>query len=91
MKSTTERLKGVLSYTEIQAIRAIADEVGEKTSCIITTSKVVENVKITRSVAVSAMKLLEAAGIIEARSLGMKGTYIKVVEKDVLKAVAGIV
>lgn len=91
MKSTVERLKGVLSYSEIQAIKAIADELGEKTSGIITTSKVVENVKITRSVAVSAMKLLEAAGIIEARSLGMKGTYIKVFEKDVLKAVAGII
>lgn len=91
MKSAIERLKGVLSYTEIQAIKAIVDELGEETSCIITTSKVVEKVKITRSVAVSAMKLLEAAGIIEARSLGMKGTYINVFDKDALKSVARII
>lgn len=31
MKSTVERLKGVLSYSEIQATKAIASELGERT------------------------------------------------------------
>jgi len=35
-------------------------------------------VGITRSVIVSALRKFESAGVIESRSLGMKGTYIKV-------------
>ncbi|MCB6331473.1 GTP-sensing pleiotropic transcriptional regulator CodY, partial [Blautia faecis] len=34
---------------------------------------------ITRSVIVNALRKLESAGVIESRSSGMKGTYIKVV------------
>jgi len=33
---------------------------------------------ITRSVIVNALRKFESAGIIESRSSGMKGTYIKV-------------
>ena len=35
-------------------------------------------VGVTRSVIVNAFRKLESAGIIESRSLGMKGTFIKV-------------
>lgn len=34
---------------------------------------------ITRSVVVNALRKLESAGVVETRSSGMKGTYIKVV------------
>ena len=33
---------------------------------------------ITRSVIVNALRKFESAGVIESKSLGMKGTYIKV-------------
>ena len=33
---------------------------------------------ITRSVIVNALRKLESAGVIESRSLGMKGTHIKI-------------
>ena len=33
---------------------------------------------ITRSVIVNALRKFESAGVIESRSSGMKGTYIKV-------------
>jgi transcriptional pleiotropic repressor len=36
----------------------------------------------TRSVVVTALRKLEGAGVIDTRSLGMKGTYIKI--KDTL-------
>lgn len=88
MKSAAERLKGVLSYSEIQATKAIANELGERTEGIVTTSSVTEKMKITRSVAVSTMKLLEAAGVLESRSLGMKGTYIKVIDNNAFKEVS---
>ena len=34
---------------------------------------------ITRSVIVNALRKLESAGVIESRSLGMKGTRIKII------------
>ena len=38
-----------------------------------------DRVGITRSVIVNALRKFESAGVIESRSSGMKGTYIKVV------------
>lgn len=45
---------------------------------------------ITRSVIVNALRKLESAGVIESRSLGMKGTYIKVLNDKFLNALAEI-
>ena len=42
-------------------------------------------VGITRSVIVNALRKLESAGIIESKSLGMKGTYIKVLKEYFLE------
>ncbi|MDR1510455.1 MAG: hypothetical protein LBS53_12550, partial [Synergistaceae bacterium] len=44
-------------------------------------SKVADRVGVTRSVIVNALRKLGSAGIIESRSLGMKGTYIKVTSR----------
>ena len=41
-------------------------------------SKIADRVGITRSVIVNALRKFESAGVIESRSSGMKGTYIKV-------------
>ena len=41
-------------------------------------SEVADRVGITRSVIVNALRKFESAGVIESRSSGMKGTYIKV-------------
>ena len=41
-------------------------------------SKIADRSGITRSVIVNALRKLESAGVIESRSLGMKGTHIKV-------------
>ena len=41
-------------------------------------SKLADEIGITRSVIVNALRKLESAGVLESRSLGMKGTYIKV-------------
>ena len=45
---------------------------------LLVASKIADRVGITRSVIVNALRKLESAGVIESRSLGMKGTYIKV-------------
>ena len=40
--------------------------------------KIADSVGITRSVIVNALRKFESAGLIETKSLGMKGTYIRV-------------
>ena len=56
---------------------------------ILVASKIADRVGITRSVIVNALRKFESAGVIESRSSGMKGTYIKVLNDvvfDELKA-----
>ena len=47
-------------------------------------SKVADRVGITRSVIVNALRKFESAGVIESKSLGMKGTYIRVLNEYLL-------
>ena len=67
-----------LSFSELEAILHIFDEL-EGTEGILVASKIADRVGITRSVIVNALRKFESAGVIESRSSGMKGTYIKVV------------
>ncbi len=66
-----------LSFSELEAIIHIFDELGGAEG-ILVASKIADRVGITRSVIVNALRKFESAGVIESRSSGMKGTYIKV-------------
>ena len=66
-----------LSFSEMEAIIHIFDEL-DGTEGILVASKIADRVGITRSVIVNALRKFESAGVIESRSSGMKGTYIKV-------------
>lgn len=66
-----------LSFSELEAIIHIFDELEGKEG-ILVASKIADRVGITRSVIVNALRKFESAGVIESRSSGMKGTYIKV-------------
>lgn len=66
-----------LSFSEMEAITHIFDELGGSEG-ILVASKIADRVGITRSVIVNALRKFESAGVIESRSSGMKGTYIKV-------------
>ena len=68
---------GTLSFSEMQAIIHIFDEL-DGTEGVLVASKIADRVGITRSVIVNALRKFESAGVIESRSSGMKGTYIKV-------------
>ena len=68
---------GTLSFSELEAITHIFDEMEGKEG-ILVASKIADRVGITRSVIVNALRKFESAGVIESRSSGMKGTYIKV-------------
>ncbi|KMY49443.1 GTP-sensing pleiotropic transcriptional regulator CodY [Peribacillus loiseleuriae] len=72
-----------LSYSELEAIEHIFEEL-KGSEGLLVASKIADRVGITRSVIVNALRKLESAGVIESRSLGMKGTYIKVLNDKFL-------
>jgi transcriptional pleiotropic repressor len=75
---------GTLSYSELQAIKNIFEELKGKEGLLVA-SKIADKVGITRSVIVNALRKFESAGIIESRSLGMKGTHIRVLNEKLLE------
>ena len=75
-----------LSFSEMEAITHIFDELGGMEG-ILVASKIADKVGITRSVIVNALRKFESAGVIESRSSGMKGTYIKVLNEVVFEEV----
>jgi len=67
-----------LSYSELTAAVGVFEELNRSDGLIIATA-VAEKLEITRTVLASALKKLESAGVIETRSLGAKGTHIKII------------
>ena len=78
-----------LSFSELEAIIHIFDELDGMEGILIA-SKIADRVGITRSVIVNALRKFESAGVIESRSSGMKGTYIKVLNDVVFDELAEI-
>jgi len=76
-KAAVQIALGTLSYSEMEAVQHIFDEL-EGSEGLLVASKIADRVGITRSVIVNALRKFESAGVIESRSLGMKGTHIKV-------------
>lgn len=75
-----------LSFSELEAITHIFDELNGMEG-ILVASKIADRVGITRSVIVNALRKFESAGVIESRSSGMKGTYIKVLNDVVFEEI----
>ena len=71
-----------LSYSELEAIIHIFDELNG-TEGVLVASRIADRVGITRSVIVNALRKFESAGVIQSKSSGMKGTYIKVMNDAV--------
>lgn len=72
-----------LSFSELEAVEHIFEEL-DGMEGILVASKVADRAGITRSVIVNALRKLESAGVIDSRSLGMKGTHIKVLKKQLI-------
>ena len=79
-KSVVQMAIGTLSYSELEAMEHIFNEL-EGSEGLLVASKIADRVGITRSVIVNALRKLESAGVIESRSLGMKGTHIKILNE----------
>lgn len=77
---------GTLSFSEMEAITHIFDELNGNEGVLVA-SKIADRVGITRSVIVNALRKFESAGVIESRSSGMKGTYIKVLNPVIFEEI----
>ncbi|ADU30764.1 GTP-sensing pleiotropic transcriptional regulator CodY [Evansella cellulosilytica] len=82
-KAVVQMAISSLSYSELEAVEHIFEELDGNEGLLVA-SKIADRVGITRSVIVNALRKLESAGVIESRSLGMKGTYIKVLNNKFL-------
>ena len=82
-KATVQVAIATLSYSELEAMMHILTEL-EGLEGLLVASKIADRVGITRSVIVNALRKFESAGVIESKSLGMKGTYIKVLNNFLL-------
>ncbi|MHC1721233.1 MAG: GTP-sensing pleiotropic transcriptional regulator CodY [Clostridiaceae bacterium] len=82
-KAVVQLAIGTLSYSELEAVEHIFNELNG-TEGLLVASKIADKVGITRSVIVNALRKFESAGVIESRSLGMKGTHIKILNEKLL-------
>lgn len=85
-KATVQIALATLSYSEVDAAVNILGAL-ESNQGLLVASKIADKVGITRSVIVNALRKFESAGLIESKSLGMKGTYIKVLNEHLLEEV----
>ena len=69
-------------YSELEAIKVIV-QLFDGMDLRFTALKITKKYNITRTVIVNAIRKLESAGIIESRSLGTKGTYIKIKNQNI--------
>ena len=78
-----------LSVSEERAAKSILEAMEGKDEMFVVASKVAKelNPKLTASIVVNTLRKLESAGIIESKSLGMKGTYIKVLNEYIVDEV----
>lgn len=86
-RSVVKMAIGTLSFSEVEAVVQIFKELGGNEG-ILVASKIADKAKITRSVIVNALRKLESAGVIDSRSLGMKGTHIKVLNSKFYEELA---
>lgn len=83
-REVVRNLINTLSFSELEAIMGILKEFNKtgKTEGLVVAGKIADKLGFTRSIITTGLKKLESAGVVETRSLGMKGTYIRV--KDLL-------
>ena len=85
-QATVKIALSTLSFSEQEAAVNILGELNGMEGLLVA-SKIADRVGITRSVIVNALRKFESAGLIESKSLGMKGTYIRVLNEHLLSEV----
>lgn len=70
-----------LTYTELTAVQQLFGQL-EGDEGILVTSRIADQAGITRSVLVNALRKLASGGVIESRSLGARGTYLRLLNRE---------
>lgn len=78
LKLAVDMAMETLSYSEKDALEKIINQL-EGDEGLIVTSKVASQYGLTNSVVVNALRKMGSAGLLESKSLGMKGTYIRLI------------
>ena len=89
--SSAQQALASLSFTERKAVDAVFRFLQEQTGSgnsglphgLLNASEIAKREGITRSVIASAIKKLESAGMLSVKSLGMKGTYISLLNASI--------
>jgi len=68
---------GSLSFSETEAAEAVFGELGYRDGLVVA-GKIADRTGISRSVINNTLRKLESAGVIETRSLGVKGTHVEI-------------
>ena len=76
-EATARMVLDSLSFSELKAVKNVLTDLNAMEGFLVA-SKIADRIGISRSVIVNAMRKLESAGVVESRSLGIKGTYIKI-------------
>jgi len=88
-RATVQVALANLSYSEIEAARSILSELDGSEGRLVA-STIADKINITRSVIVNALRKLESAGVIESKSLGMRGTHIKILNEYLLEGIKNL-
>jgi len=82
-REAVRNLINSLTFSELEtAVQMVKELDGAKLEGLLVAGNIADRMGFTRSVVTSALKKLEGASLIETRSLGMKGTFVRV--KDAL-------
>ena len=79
-RDVVRNLINTLSFSELEATMEILKELANRREILLVAGNIADRMGFTRSVITGALKKLEGAGLVETRSLGMKGTYIRIKE-----------
>ncbi|MGL5765136.1 MAG: hypothetical protein ACRCX8_05775 [Sarcina sp.] len=83
------RLRRILTWNELEALKAIYKVVGNKSECLINTTDISKELNVSRSSITMLFRILEAVGVLEAKSAGMRGTHLAIENHDIIQQVIG--
>lgn len=79
-------LRKNMTFSEREVAKSLVERLPEGGRVVV--SHVVDGSGISRSVAVNVIKKLSLAGIIQAESMGSRGTFIRVLDRDSWRSLA---
>jgi len=89
-REAVRNLINTLSFSELEAAVQMVKEIavtGKKEGLLVAGS-IADKIGCARSVVTNALKKLEVANLAETRSLGMKGTYIRILDEILIEELA---